>query len=55
MTKKQLKEGLKKILTEQEQKPDPEKYRYAADVLLLEFINDEEVTELYDKIDGFYA
>jgi len=34
---------------------DPETDHYRADTLLLDFIRDKEVTELYDKIKKWYA
>ncbi len=53
MTLKQLIEGLKEIRGRAEY--DPERSHSDADDLLLEFIGDPEVKEIYDQIDKWYA
>lgn len=44
-----------RVLKELAESCDPERAHGEADDLLLAYINDPEITELYDKIEKWYA
>lgn len=53
MTLEELKEKLKAIIDRQSNR-DTERDHIEADGLLLEYINDEEVTRLFEEIEKWY-
>ena len=52
MTKKELLKKLKEI---EQKNGDHEKTHVLADVLILQYINDPEITELHAKLSPWYA
>lgn len=55
MTKEDLKNALSEIVLRQGKYPDAERDHCDADDLLLQFIGDEEISEIYDNISKWYA
>jgi len=56
MTKQELIEKLNKVMQPVEGRlRDAENWHSEADSLLLEFINDKDIEEAYEKIDKWYA
>lgn len=52
MTKKELLHELRQLKKDQS---DPERNHVEADDLLLAYINDEEITDAFDRLEKFYA
>lgn len=55
MTLEELIEGLRKLEAHDDGYCDLEEVHIQADNLLLEYINDPEVTEAFEKIDKWYS